>query len=365
MIPESRDGGGGTRRHNYDPVKFLDEARVRVCAGDGGNGCVAFLREKFRPRGGPAGGDGGHGGDIVVEADTGLNTLYAYRHKRRFNAERGEDGRGKSQHGKAGCDVVLRVPVGTVIRDADSGELLVDVTAAATRVVLARGGQGGLGNARFATSTHQAPRRADDGTPGEDLEVVLELRLLSDAGLVGLPNAGKSSLLQRVSAARPKVADYPFTTIEPVLGVVRVDDERSFVLADIPGLIEGAHEGRGLGLTFLRHVSRTGILVHLVDASARTPEQALADFDTINGELAAHSAELAAKPQIAVASKGDLPDVAERLDALRRLFGRRNIELHVVSAATGEGCSELMARVSAELDRVRKSDAADDAATDG
>jgi len=326
-------------------MKFLDQARIRVSAGDGGDGCVAFLREKYRPRGGPAGGDGGNGGSIYCRADAGLNTLYGFRHKRHVKAERGEDGRGKSQHGKSGTDTVLRVPVGTIVTDADTGEVLADLTVAGEETCIAAGGRGGRGNARFASSTRQAPQRADDGEQGEQHELLLELRLLADAGLIGLPNAGKSSLLARVSAARPKVADYPFTTLEPILGVVRVGVDDSFALADIPGLVEGAHEGRGLGLQFLRHVSRTAILVHLVDASARTPEQVAEDFDTVNGELAAYSRELGARPQIVVASKLDLPPVREALDALTRRFNDRGMKLHAVSAATGEGCSELMTTI--------------------
>jgi GTP-binding protein len=337
-------------------VKFLDEARVRVAAGDGGDGCVAFLREKYRPKGGPAGGDGGRGGDVVAVADSGLNTLLGLRHRRVFEAERGENGRGKNQHGKAGQDLILPLPVGTVIKDADSGRTLADLTLADERVVLARGGDGGRGNARFATPTHQAPRRADAGRPGEQLELVLELRLLADVGLVGLPNAGKSSLLARVTSARPKIADYPFTTLEPVLGVVSLGepgDSATFVLADIPGLIEGAHEGKGLGIGFLRHIERTSLLIHLIDPCRRSDDAVLRDFDLINAELAAHSAKLAEKVQIVAVSKVDLPEVEERVAALRDVFGRRNIDLYAVSSATGRGCDELLGAALAALRRVR------------
>jgi GTP-binding protein len=335
-------------------VKFLDEARIEVIAGDGGDGCVAFLREKYRPKGGPSGGDGGRGGSVWVVADPGLNTLLTYRYKRTFKAERGENGRGKDQHGHSGADLEIAVPVGTVISDAESGEPIADLTEPQQRELLARGGAGGWGNARFATATNQAPRRADPGTPGERRALRLELRLLADAGLVGLPNAGKSSLLARVSAAKPKVADYPFTTLEPVLGVVRIGPDATFVLADIPGLIEGAHAGRGLGLDFLRHVQRTAVLVHLVDTGGRSVEEALGDFDLVNAELRAYDPELAQRPQVVAVTKIDLPETAGRLDALRDAFARRTIALHAISAATGAGCAELMAEVSRRVLEARR-----------
>lgn len=341
-------------------MRFLDEARIRVTAGSGGNGCVAFLREKYRPRGGPAGGDGGHGGDVIGIADEGMGTLLFYSSRRLFRAEAGESGLGKCQHGKAGSDLLLKFPTGTIIKDIETGEIVADLVSAGDRVIIARGGRGGRGNARFATSTHQAPRRADPGEPGEDRHLGLELRLLADAGLVGLPNAGKSSLLARLSAARPKVADYPFTTLEPVLGVVAIDAETSIVLADIPGLVERAHEGKGLGHTFLRHLGRTAVLVHLVDASLGGADAALSAFDTVNNELARYSEDLAAKPQIAVASKADLPAVAEALPALREAFADRNIELMAVSSATGSGCKDLVARVFMEI-RALRSRATEDA----
>jgi GTP-binding protein len=335
-------------------VKFLDEARIEVIAGDGGDGCVAFLREKYRPRGGPSGGDGGRGGGVWAVADPNLNTLLAYRYKRRLKAERGENGRGKSQHGRAGADLELPVPPGTIITDAESGRLIADLTEPGARALVAAGGRGGRGNARFATATNQAPQRADPGTPGQTHVLQLELRLLADAGLVGLPNAGKSSLLARVSAARPKVADYPFTTLEPILGVVGLDEDRSFVLADIPGLVEGAHEGRGLGLAFLRHIRRTAVLVHLIDASHGSAKQALADYDVIAGELRAYAEELAERPQLVVISKCDLLDTKEALPLLRDAFARRNIPLHAVSAVSGEGCRELMSEVWSAVVRSRR-----------
>jgi GTP-binding protein len=339
-------------------VRFLDEARIRVTAGSGGNGCVAFLREKYRPKGGPSGGDGGRGGDIIGQADEGMGTLLYYSAHRLFRAQRGENGRGKSQHGRSGQDLFLKFPTGTIIKDATTGELVADLTSEGDQVLLAKGGRGGRGNARFATPTHQAPRRADPGEPGQDRELTLELRLLADAGLIGLPNAGKSSLLARLSAARPKIADYPFTTLEPVLGVVAVDAETSFTLADIPGLVERAHEGRGLGHTFLRHIRRTAVLVHLVDASSGDVEKALCDHRTINDELARYAGELAAKPQITVASKADLPTVAEALPALRAAFADRNIELMAVSSATGAGCKALVSRIHDEVRSLREAAAA-------
>ena len=324
-----------------------------MTAGSGGNGCVAFLREKYRPRGGPSGGDGGRGGDIIAQADEGMGTLLYYSAHRLFRAQSGENGRGKTQHGRSGEDLVLKFPTGTIIKELATGELVADLTHDGQQILLAKGGRGGRGNARFATSTHQAPRRADPGETGQERELTLELRLLADAGLIGLPNAGKSSLLARLSAARPKIADYPFTTLEPVLGVVAVDAETSFTLADIPGLVERAHEGRGLGHTFLRHIRRTAVLVHLVDASSGDVEGALRDHRTVNDELAKYAEDLAAKPQITVASKADLPSVAESLPALRTAFADRNIELMAVSSATGAGCRELVARIYTEVRALR------------
>ena len=343
-------------------MRFLDEARIRVAAGAGGNGCVAFLREKYRPRGGPSGGDGGDGGDVYAVADEGMGTLLWYSSHRQFRAEHGENGRGKSQHGSSGEDLILKLPTGTIVKDALTGETVADLIENEQRALLARGGRGGRGNARFATSTHQAPRRADPGEPGEERELTLELRLLADAGLIGLPNAGKSSMLARLSAARPKIADYPFTTLEPVLGVVEVGEETSFTLADIPGLVERAHEGRGLGHTFLRHVKRTAVLVHLLDLSLTDVVGGLRDFDTVNRELVEYSEELAAKPQIAVVSKIDLPAVSDQLPALRQAFADRNIDVLAVSSATGAGCRDLVSRIHREIAALR---AASDEATTG
>lgn len=331
-------------------MKFVDEVTVSVKAGDGGRGCLAFLREKYKPYGGPIGGDGGRGGDVVFVADTGLNTLLDFRFQRRLEAGRGEHGRGKGQHGATGATKVVRVPVGTRILDASSGDLLFDLDTPGREVVVAAGGIGGRGNMRFVSSTNRAPRRVEPGLPGESLEVRLELRLLADVGLVGFPNAGKSTFIAAVSAARPKIADYPFTTLVPNLGVARVGDE-AIVLADVPGLIEGAHTGQGLGMRFLRHLTRTAALVHLIDLS--DPQDPLAAYDTINGELAAFDAELAAKPQLIVATKLDVTEARERFDEAKAAFAARGIELHGVSAATGDGMPALMHAVLALAQRTR------------
>jgi GTP-binding protein len=335
-------------------VNFVDEARMRIVAGDGGDGCAAFLREKYRPHGGPSGGDGGNGGSVHAVADENVSTLLDFRSRHLVRAQRGENGRGKCQHGKAGIDTVLQVPVGTVIFNEETGEVIADLAANGQSALVAAGGFGGRGNARFATPTHQAPRRADPGTPGETFEVRLELRLLADAGLVGLPNAGKSSLLARVSAAKPKVADYPFTTLAPVLGVVAWAPDKSLVLADIPGLIEGAHEGLGLGDRFLRHVQRTAVLVHLLDASDRDVAEAMKDFDTINRELAAYSDELAARPQIVALTKIDLPSAADNVKELGKRMKKRGHEVFAISSATGQGCKELITRVGHAVEEHRR-----------
>src|SRR5262247_1830135 len=297
-------------------MKFVDEVRIRVEAGDGGDGCTSFRREKYEPRGGPSGGDGGAGGDVVLRVDPGLSTLLDLSYPQTLRAGRGEHGRGKDQHGAGGADLTLRVPPGTLVVDDDTGDELADLRQADEQVIVARGGRGGRGNMNFATPTNRAPRRAEPGTPGERRELRLELRVLADAGLLGFPNVGKSTLIHAVSAARPRIADYPFTTLVPHLGVVRVDDT-SFVLADVPGLIEGAHAGHGLGTRFLRHLERTVVLVHLLDISGLTGRDPLADFDTINRELALTSPELVAKPQIVVAGKLDLAETRERLPVVR------------------------------------------------
>jgi GTP-binding protein len=323
-------------------MKFIDEADVHVRAGGGGRGCVSFLREKYKPHGGPNGGDGGDGGDVVFEVDAGLTTLLDFKFQPLIKAGRGEHGRGKEQYGKHGEDRVVRVPPGTIVRNVDTGDLIADLREPHERAIVAHGGRGGRGNMHFATSTNQAPRYAQPGTPGEDLQLHLELHLMADVGLVGYPNAGKSTLISKVSAARPRVADYPFTTLVPHLGVVRFDEEGSFVLADIPGLIEGAHRGLGLGHRFLRHLSRTSLLIHLIDASALSGRDPMVDYDTINRELEAFDPTLVAKPQIVVANKLDLAEARERFPELQARLAARGVELLGISAATGEGVAALM-----------------------
>ena len=303
---------------------FVDEAKIRIKAGDGGNGCMAFRREKFVPRGGPSGGDGGHGGDVIMESSERHNTLVHFRFNPEYKAERGRHGEGSNKTGREGDDVVLKVPVGTVVYDELTGEMVHDFSNPDDRVVIARGGRGGRGNARFATSVHQAPREHEQGFPGEERNLRLELKLLADVGLVGYPNAGKSTLISRISAARPKIADYPFTTLQPNLGVVAVGDapdERSFVVADIPGLIEGASEGAGLGTQFLRHIERTRLLAHLVDVSDSSGRpDPVQDFEVITRELANFGEGLDSKPTIIVATKIDVaqPRQAHQVEALRQ-----------------------------------------------
>ena len=334
-------------------MKFVDEVRIRVKAGDGGDGAIAWRREKFIPRGGPAGGDGGDGGDVVLVVDPQLATLLDYRYVREHRARSGEKGRGSDQNGHNGPSLELRVPPGTVVRDVGTGEVLGDLSEPGQRLVAAKGGRGGLGNMNFATSTYQAPRHAEPGTPGEERELLLELKLLADVGIVGFPNAGKSTLISRISRARPRIADYPFTTLTPNLGVVGWRGERSFVVADIPGLIEGAHAGAGLGHQFLRHVERCRVLVHLVDGApqgeGRSPK---GDFDAIQRELALYSPVLAAKPQIVAVNKVDVPEARLAAAGLQRVLARRKKgprEVLPVSAVTGEGLDPLLDAVAAVL----------------
>jgi GTP-binding protein len=327
---------------------FIDEARIWVKAGDGGKGCVAFRREKYVPRGGPAGGDGGDGGDVVLESSEHLNTLLAFRYQREFTAERGGHGEGSKCHGADGDDLVVRVPVGTLVYDEATGDKLFDFSAAGESIVVARGGRGGRGNARFASSTNRAPRRAEPGAAGEERRLRLELKLLADTGLVGFPNAGKSTLLTKLSAAHPKIADYPFTTLEPCLGVVAVDDGDSFVLADIPGLIEGAHRGQGLGTRFLRHIERTRLLVHLVDVS-ETGRDPVDDFRVVRRELGEFSAALLEKPVVVVANKIDRRGDGARLEALEAFCRAEALPFLAVSALTGEGLPELRRELAARV----------------
>lgn len=335
-------------------MKFVDEVEIVVRGGDGGRGCVSFCREKYRPKGGPDGGDGGDGGDVVLVADAGLGTLLDFRFQPHLEAGRGEHGRGKQQYGRRGRDVRARVPCGTLVFDADTGECLGDLRVHGQELVVARGGRGGKGNMHFATPTNQAPRYAQPGTPGEERRLRLELQLLADVGIVGFPNVGKSSLIRRVSAARPRVADYPFTTLVPQLGVVRFAEEGSFVLADLPGLIEGAHEGHGLGHRFLRHASRTQVLLHLLDVSGLTGRDPVEDFDTVNRELALFDPRLAQRPQVVAGNKIDLTGARKCLAGVRRRLAERGIEVYGISAATGEGVAELVGHLGEIVGRLRR-----------
>src|SRR5947208_15218261 len=336
---------------------FIDEAKIRVKAGGGGNGCVAFRREKYVPRGGPSGGDGGKGGDIYMESSERHNTLVHFRFNPEYKAQRGRHGEGANKTGREGEDVVLKVPVGTIVYAADTGEKVHDFSRPDERIVVAQGGRGGRGNARFATSTHQAPREHEDGRPGEDRVFRLELKLLADVGLVGYPNVGKSTLISRISAARPKIADYPFTTLQPNLGVVAVGqppEERSFVVADIPGLIEGAHSGAGLGKQFRRHIERTRLLVHLVDVSdASGRPDPSKDIEVINGELASFGAGLETKPMIMVASKIDVAN-KDKLAKLKRYCKKHGLDLFPISAVTGKGVDELKYAMAERVEEVRR-----------
>jgi GTP-binding protein len=324
---------------------FIDEAKIYVKAGDGGNGCLAFRREKYVPRGGPSGGDGGRGGDVVMVASENYNTLLHFRFNPEHKAQRGRHGEGSNRTGRNGASIELPVPVGTIVYDADTGELLHDFTFPGERFVVAKGGRGGRGNQHFATPTHQAPTEHEPGKPGEERNLRLELKLLADVGLVGFPNAGKSTLISRISAARPKIADYPFTTLEPNLGVVSYGD-RSFVVADIPGLIEGAHEGHGLGVQFLRHVERTRLLAHLVDVSESSGRDPVDDFEVIMRELASFSLDIAAKPMIVVATKMDVAQNPARVDALERKAVEEGLPFAKISAVTGQGIESLIARMA-------------------
>jgi GTP-binding protein len=336
---------------------FIDEATIRVKAGDGGNGCLAFRREKFVPRGGPSGGDGGKGGDVIMESSERHNTLVHFRFNPEYNAERGRHGEGSNKTGRDGGSITLKVPVGTIVYDEETGEKVWDFSKPDETIVIAHGGRGGRGNARFATSTHQAPREHEEGRPGEERVFRLELKLLADVGLVGYPNVGKSTLISRISAARPKIADYPFTTLQPNLGVVAVGDQKdeiSFVVADIPGLIEGAHEGAGLGTQFLRHIERTRLLVHLVDVSdASGRPDVVKDVEVIMGELDSFGAHLAEKPMILVASKIDAAN-KDKLSKLKQYCKKKKLELYPISAVTGEGVEKLKWAMAEKLEVLRQ-----------
>jgi GTPase len=341
---------------NLFPV-FIDEARIRIKAGNGGNGCMAFRREKFVPRGGPSGGDGGRGGDIIMESSERHNTLVHFRFNPEYKAERGRHGEGSNCTGRDGDDITLKVPVGTIVYDDATGELVHDFSGPDERVIVARGGRGGRGNAQFKTSTNQAPRHTEPGREGEERALRLELKLLADVGLVGYPNVGKSTLISRISAARPKIADYPFTTLEPNLGVVamgEVNDEISFVVADIPGLIEGASEGAGLGVQFLRHIERTQMLVHLVDVSdASGREDPVEDFQIIMNELESFGAGLEQKPLILVASKADVAN-PDKLAKLAKFAKKRRLPFYEISAVTGAGIKDLTWAMAHEVRDLRE-----------
>jgi GTP-binding protein len=326
---------------------FIDRAVIHVKGGDGGRGCVSFRRERFVPKGGPDGGDGGDGGDVVLVADERLSTLLDFHYRQHYHAQRGAHGEGGRRHGRRGASLIVPVPVGTVVKDADTGAVLADLVRPGQQVVVARGGRGGRGNARFATATRRAPRYAEPGEPGEERRLELELRLLADAGLVGKPNAGKSTLLSRVSAARPKIADYPFTTTEPCLGMVGLADGRSFVLADIPGLIEGAHQGAGLGHAFLRHIARTRVLVHVVDLA--TDRDPVAEFEAVNAELGLYDRTLLSRPMLVALNKIDLPQARQRVAEAAARIGASGYRVFAISAATGEGVEALVTAVADAL----------------
>lgn len=335
---------------------FIDQARIYVKSGDGGDGVVRFRREKYIPAGGPAGGDGGRGGSVYFIVDEGLSTLMDFRYRRKFVATSGQPGQSKNMYGKDGDDLLVKVPPGTLVKDAETGQVLLDLTVPGSKVLVLAGGRGGRGNTHFTTSTRQAPAFAERGEPGQELWLQLELKLLADVGLVGYPNAGKSTLLSVVSAARPKIANYPFTTLVPNLGVVSLDIGHAFVIADIPGLIEGAHQGVGLGMDFLRHIERTRLILHMVDAAGVDGRDPLDDYQKINEELRLYSPELADLPQIVVANKADLPEAAEHIERLRKRASADGREFYVISAATNQGTSALMLHVDALVREMKKAD---------
>lgn len=327
-------------------MQFVDYVKIHVKAGDGGRGCVSFRREKYVPRGGPDGGDGGRGGHVIFRATEELNTLLDFKYRREYKAEKGQHGMGKKMHGRDGKDLIIPVPVGTLVKDADTGEVLADLDRDEAEVLVANGGRGGFGNAHFATPTRQTPRFAQPGEKGEERFLILELKLLADVGLIGLPNAGKSTLISVISSAKPKIADYPFTTLTPTLGVVKLSDFRSFVVADIPGLIEGAHKGAGLGFQFLRHVERTSILLHLIDISEGAYGNPVENLKKINKELELYSPMLIGKPQVVVGTKTDIAGNKKRLNKLAEYCKTNAIDFFPISAVTGEGIKRLLAYLS-------------------
>jgi GTP-binding protein len=328
-------------------MQFIDEARISVKAGDGGNGCISFRHEKYIPKGGPDGGNGARGGSIIIRADRQLNTLLDFKYKRSYRAERGENGRGKDQEGKSGKDEVVRVPCGTLVRDALKKKTIFDLVHDGDEYIIAHGGKGGRGNGEFATATNQAPRYAEPGTPGEERELILELKLLADVGLVGFPNAGKSTLISVVSAAKPKIADYPFTTLTPNLGLVRYTEGKSFVIADIPGLIEGAHEGKGLGIQFIRHIERTRVLVFLIESISEYPKK---DYQILLNELASYNPAIVKKKKIVAVTKMDVINKEDRKKFAKIKFGRGVVTIPI-SAVAGEGLRELLDEMWQVLDK--------------
>ncbi|MCP3025548.1 GTPase ObgE [Halobacillus sp. A5] len=337
---------------------FVDQVKVFVKGGDGGNGLVAYRREKYVPMGGPAGGDGGNGGDVIFEVDEGLNTLMDFRYQHHFKAKRGENGMNQKQHGKNSLPLIISVPPGTTVKDLESGRVIADLTEHKQQAVIAKGGRGGRGNARFATARNPAPEIAENGEPGQELDVQVELKLLADVGLVGFPSVGKSTFLSTVTAAKPKIADYHFTTLAPNLGVVESQDHRSFVLADLPGLIEGAHEGVGLGHQFLRHVERTRLLLHVIDMSGMEGRDPYEDYVTINNELSSYDERLSRRPQIIVANKMDIPEAELYLEEFKQKAGDE-VSIYPISTATRTGIDELLYAVADKLDELPKQETED------
>lgn len=332
-------------------MQFVDYVKIYVKAGDGGRGCVSFRREKYVPRGGPDGGDGGKGGDVIIKASSDLHTLLDYRYKKIYKAESGEHGKGSNMTGRDGEDLIIKVPVGTVIKNMETNKIIADLDEEGKSIVIAKGGRGGLGNTHFATSTNQAPRYAQPGQKGEELWIILELKLLADVGLIGLPNAGKSTLISVISSAKPKIADYPFTTLTPVLGVVKYGDHQSFVVADIPGLIEGAHRGTGLGHQFLRHVERTSMLLHLVDVSDFIDSDPVENFEKIQKELELYNPSLIKKPLAVAGTKIDLAHKANRLNKLREYCEKKAIDFFAISAVKQEGLDKLLNYLSERVNK--------------
>lgn len=330
-------------------VKFIDEAKIYVRSGRGGNGCVSFRREKFVPRGGPDGGDGGNGGDILIKAVTNKNSLLDHRYTQHYRAKNGQHGRGKNKHGKTAPSLTIPVPIGTVVKNYDTDEIIGDLTVNGQEIVVAKGGRGGRGNSRFTTSVNRAPKYAEQGEEGEEKSIKLELKLLADISVIGFPNAGKSTLISKISAARPKVAEYPFTTLTPNLGVVSYNEGKTFIVADIPGLISGAHMGAGLGIRFLKHIERTKIIIHLIDISPLTKREPLEDYRILNNELDAYSPDLKTKPQIVALNKIDIKEANERLPEIRKRFKKLGVEVFPISAVTGEGIPELIRETTRQL----------------